>query len=80
MWSCLLKGKANPESVAVDVSDGAEASPTIELRVGKAEGTSGRWGGFIESIEDSMQHLGGSIPNIGVKFGLAGGAVVSYRH
>ena len=55
VWSCLLKGKANPESVAVDISDGAEAIPTIELRVGKAEGSSGRWGGFIESIgEDSI--------------------------
>ena len=55
VWSCLLKGKANPESVAVDISDGADAVPTIELRVGKAEGSSGRWGGFIESIgEDSI--------------------------
>ena len=55
VWSCLLKGRANPESVAVDVSDGADAVPVIELRIGKAEGTSGRWGGFIESIgEDSI--------------------------
>merc|ERR1719159_92048 len=48
VWSCLLKGKANPESVAVDISDGDDAIPTIELRVGK-DGASGRWGGFIES-------------------------------
>ena len=55
VWSCLLKGKANPDSVAVDISDGADAVPTIELRAGKAEGSSGRWGGFIESIgEDSI--------------------------
>ena len=61
VWSCLLKGKANPESVAVDISDGADAIPTIELRVGKAEGSSGRWGGFIESIgEDaSCEHRPG---------------------
>ena len=53
VWSCLLRGRADPPSVAFDVSDGADAVPTIELRVGKADGAS--WGGFIESIgEDSI--------------------------
>ena len=43
------------KEIPVDISDGADAVPTIELHVGKAEGSSGRWGGFIESIgEDSI--------------------------
>jgi len=55
VWSCLLKGKADPAFVFVEISDGAEAIPTIELSVGKAIGASGRWGGFIDVIgEDSI--------------------------
>lgn len=55
VWSCLLKGKADPAFVFVEISDGAEAIPTIELSVGKAVGASGRWGGFIDEIgEDSI--------------------------
>mmetsp|Transcript_7830 Transcript_7830/g.24657 ORF Transcript_7830/g.24657 Transcript_7830/m.24657 type:complete len:180 (-) Transcript_7830:50-589(-) len=53
VWSCLLRGRADPASVAFDVSDGADAVPTIELRCGKADGA--RWNGFIESVgEDSI--------------------------
>ena len=53
VWSCILRGRVNPSSAVVTISDGADMTPVLNLCVDKAE--VGRWGGFIENIgEDSI--------------------------
>ena len=53
VWSCLLKGRADPSTAVVGVSDGADMTPVIDIRVERQDFA--RWGGFIASIgEDSI--------------------------
>ena len=54
VWSCILRGNCDPESVSFNVSDGKDMIPLIEISVEKAE-RGDRWGGFIAQIgEDSI--------------------------
>ena len=53
VWSCVLRGRAADDVHIVDVSDGDDMTPIINLSVEKAGAA--RWGGFIAGIgEDSI--------------------------
>jgi hypothetical protein len=54
VWSCILRGEANPETAIFEAKEGTDMIPIIEYEVQKADPNE-RWGGFILQIgEDSI--------------------------
>ena len=54
VWSCILRGNCDPDTVSFSASDGADMVPLISISVKKAD-PSQRWDGFIlQCGEDSI--------------------------
>ena len=54
VWSCVLRGAAVPGSARVEIRDGDDAVPVVEIAVAK-QSPGAAWGGFIASVgEDSL--------------------------
>ena len=52
VWSAILRGEVEPESLKFEASDGADMIPVIELEMRKKD-QSERWGGFILKIGEN---------------------------
>ena len=55
VWSCILRGNCDPNTVTFTASDGNDMVPLIQISVKKLAGRKDRWGGFIAQVgEDSI--------------------------
>ena len=52
VWSAILRGEVEPESLKFEASDGADMIPVIEVEIQKKDQTE-RWGGFILQIGEN---------------------------
>ena len=52
VWSCVMRGTVQPDTVQFTARDGPDMVPVIEYTVQKTAG-SARWGGFIEQIGEN---------------------------
>ena len=54
VWSCILRGNCDPDTVSFSATDGADMVPLVTISVKKAD-PSERWDGFIlQCGEDSI--------------------------
>ena len=54
VWSCILRGNCDPDTVSFSATDGADMVPLVTISVKKAD-PSQRWDGFIlQCGEDSI--------------------------
>jgi hypothetical protein len=53
VWSAILRGEVQPESLEFQVDEGTDRVPVIDLTVLKASPSDERWGGFILQIGEN---------------------------